>query len=80
MTDEAPIKVSIQADCLSLVAVTEILHSNHVTMKSILTEFHNKNIDRTAATARLNDILEIQAGIMNSWCKAKERLWSAELF
>jgi hypothetical protein len=80
MTDTAPTQITLSIDHLSLTAVVELLHSSHVELKRVVTDFHAGTIDATAAKGRAANLIETEAMLIADWCEVKERNAKEQIF
>ena len=80
MTDKAPKQITLSIDHLSLTAVIEVLHSSHVELKRVVSDFHAGSIDATAVKARAAALIETEAMLIADWCEIKERKAKEQIF
>ena len=80
MTDTAPTQITLSIDHLSLTAVIEVLHSSHVELQRVVSDFYAGSIDATAAKSRAAALIETEAMLIADWCEIKERNAKEQIF
>jgi hypothetical protein len=80
MTNTTPKQITLSIDHLTLTAVIEVLHSSHVELKRVVSDFYAGSIDATAVKARAAALIETEAMLIADWCDARERKAKEQIF